>query len=142
MINDKIVGTIGEVAEKVQQSFGVDLRVFVVTLEIERLFEVMKLTHRYAPSSEFPAITRDLSVVVAERVEFAALTSEFKNDLLTAVALVDVYRGKGVEAGQKSLTLSLTLQAQDKTLTAEEANKVVEEIGEVLKTRFGGILRS
>ena len=142
VINDKIVGTIGEVTEKMQQSFGVDHRVFVVTLEIEKLFAEMKLTHHYAPSSEFPAITRDLSVVVAERVEFAALTSEFKNDLLTAVALVDVYRGKGVEAGQKSLTLSLTLQAQDKTLTAEEANKVVEEIGEVLKTRFGGILRS
>lgn len=142
VINDKIVGTIGEVSEKIQQSFGVDLRVLVVTLEIEKLFESMKLTHHYTPSSGFPAITRDLSVVVAERVEFAELTRELKNDLLTAIALADVYRGKGVESGQKSLTLSLTLQAPDRTLTAEEANKVVEEIGEVLKNKFGGILRS
>jgi phenylalanyl-tRNA synthetase beta chain len=142
IIGGKIVGIIGEVSEKIQQRFGVDLRVFMVMLEVENLFEAMKLTHRYTLSSEFPAIMRDLSVIVDERVEFAAITRELKNDLLTTVALVDVYRGKGVDGGKKSLTLQLTLQATDKTLTAEEANKVIEEVGEVLKTKFGGILRS
>ena len=142
VINDYVVGTIGEVAEKMSAAFGVDYRVMLVVLELEQLFDIMKLTHRYVPASEFPSVTRDLSVIVDERVEFATLSTELKNDLLTSLQLVEVYRGKGIDEGKKSLTLGLTLQAPDKTLMAEEANKVIDEVNNVLKSKFGGILRS
>lgn len=141
-VNDKALGMIGEVAENIQSAFGVDRRVFVVLLELEELFGEMHLTHRYVPVSEFPSITRDLSVAVDEQVAFADLAEAAKGEMVTSVGLVDVYRGTGVAEGKKSVTLSLTMSVPDRTLTSEEAQAVLDRTSSVLAERFGGILRS
>lgn len=141
-VNDKAVGMIGEVAERIQSAFGVDRRVFVVLIELEALFGDMRLTHRYVPIPEFPSIVRDLSVVVDEKVAFADIADAAKSETVTSVGLVDIYRGTGVLEGKKSVTISLTLSAPDRTLTSEEAQVVLDRATSVLETKFGGILRS
>lgn len=137
----KIVGRIGEVSSVTQSAFGVDRRVMLADIDMEALFPSMHLTHRYVPVSEFPSMTRDISVVLAEQKTFDDVAVALRTGLVTHVQLVDIYRGGVIGDGKKSVTLSLTLQAADRTLTGDEAQQALDAVGKVLETQFGGILR-
>lgn len=141
-LGEKAVGTIGEVAQHIQSAFGVDRRVMAVLIELESLFGSMQLTHRYQPLPTFPAIVRDISVLLDEKAEFDGIAASLKKGMVSAVHLVDIYRGAGVPEGKKSVTLSLTLQAADRTLTSEEAEGELAHAADMLAKEFGGILRS
>ncbi|MBI1908160.1 hypothetical protein HYS28_01945 [Candidatus Uhrbacteria bacterium] len=141
-LGDHAAGMIGEVADTIQSAFGVDRRVMVALVELDALFGEMRLTHRYVPLSEFPSITRDLSVIVDERVAFHDVAAAVKVGMVADVALADMYRGTGVPEGKKSMTLSVTIAAPDRTLTSEEAQAELDRAGKMLETTFGGILRS
>lgn len=141
-VGDQVVGRIGEVAANVQSAFGVDRRVMAAVLDLEALFPLMRLTHRYVPVSEYPAITRDVSVLLDEQKAFDEIASALRGGMVADVRLADIYRGNGVPEGKKSVTLSLTVQAPDRTLTSEEAQTELDRIGKVLEMQFGGILRS
>lgn len=141
-VGDQVVGRIGEVAMSVQTGFGVDRRVMAAELDLELLFPHMHLTHRYMPVSEYPAITRDMSILLDEQKAFDDIASALRGGMVVDVQLADIYRGNGVPEGKKSVTLSLTLQAPDRTLTSEEAESELDRAGKMLETQFGGILRS
>ncbi|HUO83172.1 MAG TPA: phenylalanine--tRNA ligase subunit beta [Gammaproteobacteria bacterium] len=84
-----------------------------------------------SPISRFPALRRDLAVVVDEAVDYAALRGavrEAAGHLLTSVDVFDVYRGKGIDSGRKSIALSLILQETSRTLTDEDADAVVQAV--------------
>lgn len=137
------VGMVGEAAPAIVDAFGIDRRVMTVVLDFETLVPMLQLTHRYAPVGEFPAVCRDVSVLLDEKCTFARLaeTVTATSPLITNVRLVDVYRGNGVDEGKKSVTISLTLQA-DRTLTSEEIDAVLAGVRDSLATQLSGILRS
>ena len=98
----------------------------------------------FAPISKFPAIRRDLAVVVDEDIpsrEIDRVIGAAAGDLLINLQLFDVYRGKGVDSGRKSLALGLTLQDQSRTLKDTEVEKVVENVLIALNKEFGATLR-
>jgi len=142
--NRKVVGVIGQVADANQEAFGVVRPVFAINLDLEAVMPHMRKALTYVPVSEFPVVTRDISFVVTERTEFAALEEMIKeqNILVQKVELVDIYRGKGVEEGKKSVTLSVTFASTDRTLTSEEVEEVMITIGHKLMGAFGAVLRS
>ncbi len=140
----KVVGAIGQVADANQEAFGIIRPVFAVDLDLEALMPHMRQALSYVPVSEFPVVTRDLSFIVTERTEFAALEQIIKqqNILVQKVDLVDIYRGQGVEAGKKSVTLSITFGALSRTLTSGEVEEIMTTVGHVLTGNFGASLRS
>ena len=140
----KVVGAIGQVADTNQEAFGIIRPVFAVDLDLEALMPHMRQALAYVPVSEFPVVTRDLSFIVTERTEFAALEQIIKqqNILVQKVDLVDIYRGQGVEAGKKSVTLSITFGALSRTLTSGEVEEIMTTVGHVLTGNFGASLRS
>lgn len=140
----KVVGTLGQVGDVYQQAFGILRPVFVAEIDLEMLMPHMRTALSYMPVSEFPVVTRDISFVVTERTEFTALERMVKaqNILVQSVALVDIYRGKGVEEGKKSLTLSVMFASTERTLTSEEVEEVVTTISHGLVGQFGAVLRS
>lgn len=98
----------------------------------------------YAPISRFPAIRRDLALVVHETVTFAALESCVRStlpDLLRDLLLFDVYAGKGIDPGRKSLALGLILQASSQTLTDDEVDVAVKHVLDRLQSELGARLR-
>lgn len=141
--NRKIMGVIGQVSDAHQAAFGITREVFAIDLDLEAFMPHLHKVLSYVPVSEFPIVTRDISFVVTERTEFAALAASIKaqNVLVQSVALVDIYRGKGVEDGKKSMTLTVTLAAQ-RTLTSEEVEEVMTTIAHSLTGQFGAIMRS
>jgi phenylalanyl-tRNA synthetase beta chain len=89
-------------------------------------------------------VTRDLSLIVDQTVEAGQILhfiQGFRPDLLRQVRLFDVYAGKPVPSGKKSLTFALTYRADDRTLTDDEVNVIHSQVVEELSARFGGQLR-
>ncbi|HHM04999.1 MAG TPA: phenylalanine--tRNA ligase subunit beta [Gammaproteobacteria bacterium] len=94
--------------------------------------------------SRFPSIRRDLALIVGEEVAAAEVlrcVRESAGPLLQDLQLFDVYRGKGIESGKKSLALGLTLQDSSRTLIDEDVDKLTRQIVATLHDRFGAILR-
>ena len=98
----------------------------------------------YRPLPKFPAVTRDIAVVCAESVTVGALEDCIRRGakgLLKKVELFDIYRGIGVAPGSKSVAFSLTLRADDRSLTGEEADEDVKSILALLEAELGAKLR-
>jgi len=94
--------------------------------------------------SKFPESRRDLALLVNESVAFEdlrAVALKHGGEYLQAVTLFDVYQGKGVEPGQKSIALGLTWQHPSRTLNDEEINEVIDFVVSALKNEFGATLR-
>jgi phenylalanyl-tRNA synthetase beta chain len=93
---------------------------------------------------KFPDLTRDIAVVCDEAVTVGALEKAIHKggkSLLKGVSLFDIYRGKGIDEGKKSVAFNLILRADDRSLTAEEADADVKSILETLAADCGAILR-
>ena len=136
------IGFIGVVHPELERKLDLNGR----TLVFELLWN--KLADRVLPEareiSRFPANRRDIAVVVAENVPAADIIAECKKvgvNQVVGVNLFDVYRGKGVNEGYKSLAISLILQDTSRTLEEEEIAATVARCVEALKERFQASLR-
>ncbi|TCJ13845.1 phenylalanine--tRNA ligase subunit beta [Parasulfuritortus cantonensis] len=99
----------------------------------------------YRTVSRFPAVRRDIAVVVDAGLAVGAILAAVQTALpalVTEIALFDVYQGKGVPDGKKSLAFKMLLQDTEKTLTDVEIEKTVSEVLAYLAERFGATLRS
>jgi len=97
-----------------------------------------------APISRFPSVRRDIAVLVAEAVAVGDLTDALAgigDGSLREVRVFDVYRGKGIEEGLKSVALGLILQETSRTLTDDEADGAVRSAVQILEREFGAKLR-
>ncbi len=100
---------------------------------------------RFRPLPKFPSVSRDLAFVVEERVSAERLRAwieEEGGDLLERIDLFDVYTGKGIPAGHRSLAWSLTFRAPDRTLTDEEVQRVFQRMVERLEREVGARVRA
>jgi len=136
------IGFIGVVHPELERKLDLNGR----TLVFELLWN--KVADRIVPQatevSRFPANRRDIAVVVAENVPAADILAECKKvgaNQIVGVNLFDVYRGKGVAEGYKSLAISLILQDTSRTLEEEEIAATVARCVEALKERFQASLR-
>lgn len=140
--NNQAVGWVGALHPAVERELGLGGRGFVFELDISSISE--GTVPQFTPISRYPAIRRDLAVVVADTVsalEVDRVVRAVVGDLLTNLQLFDVYSGKGVDSGRKSLALGLTLQDQSRTLTDTEIEQVVENVLIALNKEFGATLR-
>ena len=99
---------------------------------------------RFEPLSKFPAIRRDIAIILDEAVTARSVRKcigQAAPDVLKNLQLFDVYRGKGIDSGKKSLALGLVLQASSRTLTDEEVDGLIDRIVEKLGEELGGELR-
>ncbi|MBR9866137.1 MAG: phenylalanine--tRNA ligase subunit beta [Oceanospirillales bacterium] len=140
--NGETVGYMGALHPELVKSLGLSGPVF--------LFEIVQAVlldgglPRFTSLSKFPESRRDLALLVSESVAYAdirAIAQQHGGEFLKAVTLFDVYQGKGVEPGQKSIALGLTWQHPSRTLNDEEINEVIDFVVSALKNEFGATLR-
>jgi phenylalanyl-tRNA synthetase beta chain len=140
--NGQRIGLIGMLHPNLEKQFGFECRVFLFELDQEALLAKQK--SQFKPLSKYPSVRRDLALIVKEEVTAEQITtcvSELRESALQTVVPFDVYRGKGVEAGHKSVALSLTLQDYSQTLTDSEIDAIVCKFLENLKNKIGAKLR-
>jgi len=95
--------------------------------------------------NRFPAVTRDLALIIDKGVQFSALkemANKTERELLKNISVFDVYEGSGVEEGKKSYALRFILQSDNKTLTDKDIDKVMEKLTRVFSEKAGAIIRS
>ena len=141
---EQYVGVFGQIHPLVAQNYGVEAELFCAELSFDALMAVKGADPEYVALPKFPAVTRDIAVVCEEAVTVGALTAAIKKGaktLLKDVTLFDIYRGKGVDEGKKSVAFALTLRADDRSLTGEEADAEVKRILASLEKECGAVLR-
>ncbi|MGI3002596.1 phenylalanine--tRNA ligase subunit beta [Shewanella algae] len=140
--NDRVIGYIGAVHPSLEKPFGLNGKTIVFELELDALLQA-KLPQAQAVS-KFPANRRDIAIVVDEEVaagEVMTLIRKVGGNQLVGLNLFDVYRGKGVEQGKKSLAIALTLQDNTRTLEEKEIAEMVDTVVSALKSEFNASLR-
>jgi phenylalanyl-tRNA synthetase beta chain len=138
------LGWFGEVALAAREVFDLPGPVFVAELSVTALAGLPIPVAKYEPLPRFPAVQRDLAIVVGGEVtagEVEAAIRALAIELLTRITLFDVYTGGQVGAGRRSLAWSLTFQAPDRTLTDAEVNRLHERIVAEIAKRFRAEVR-
>ena len=138
------IGVLGQIHPLVAQNYGVDAAFYCAELDFGQLFCSQGPDPEYVPLPKFPAVTRDIAVVCDEAVTVGALEDAIRKGakgLLKEVKLFDIYRGKGIDEGKKSVAFNLVLRADDRSLTSEEADQDVKSILETLEKELGAVLR-
>ena len=138
------IGVIGQIHPAVAANYGVDVELYCAELSFEALLAVQGPGAEYSPLPRFPAVNRDIAVVCNEEVTVGALTECIRRaggKLLRDAALFDIYRGKNIGEGKKSVAFNLTLRADDRSITAAEADEEIKTILEALERELGAVLR-
>ncbi|OUN13712.1 phenylalanine--tRNA ligase subunit beta [Flavonifractor sp. An9] len=141
---DQRIGVLGQVHPLVAQNYGVDAQFYCAELELNALMAAKGADPEYVPLPKFPNLTRDIAVVCDEAVTVGALEACIRKGakgLLKECKLFDIYRGKGVDEGKKSVAFNLVLRADDRSLTSEEADEDVKSILAALEKELGAVLR-
>ena len=139
-----VIATVGEVHPAVLSAYGITKPVYIFELDATTVMKYMAKDLKYKALPKYPATSRDLAMLVdvdvnAADIEKAMTKAAGQN--LTQITLFDVYTGKQVEEGKKSLAFSLTFQSNDKTLTDAEIDLAIEKIVAKLQKDFNANLR-
>ncbi len=141
---DNVIGYFGQIHPNVARNYGVDGEIYCAELAFDALMQAKGPDPEYVSLPKYPAVERDIAVVCNESVTVGQLESAIRTGamgLLKDVQLFDIYRGAGILPGKKSVAFSLTLRADDRSLTSEEADRDVKSILEELERSCGAVLR-
>ncbi len=132
------IGFLGQVHPLVAKKYGIGTDVFLAQLDVKALCELTGFDRKYKPIPKYPAVTRDLSLVMAKEVpagDIEAVIKKCGGKLLESIELFDVYEGERIGEGERSLAYSISFRAQDKTLEDAQVNpvidKMIEKLGEI-----------
>jgi phenylalanyl-tRNA synthetase beta chain len=146
VVNGEVIGVAGVVNDAVKAKFDFkEINLAGAELDFESLMRLQGEVVKIQPISRFPAIERDLSIITEEDVSWADIVSAVKNrpcDKLEGVRFVEIYRGKGVPDGKKSVTLSLCFRDEDGTLRHEDVDGLEGDIIKSLEETVKAVLRT
>ena len=146
ILNDKRIGFLGEIHPDVMEKIDIKNNSYVFEINFDILITAyLERKIFYKEITKFPAVTRDAAFVVSDTVEAEKMLNivlEQKEDLLENVTIFDVYKGKGLTEGTKSLGLRFSYRASDRTLTDSEASAVHERIVQRTVNLTGAIIRA
>ena len=143
-INGELLGYMGQVHPLVCKNYGLDTEVYCVEIDFSKAFTMILPEPTFTPLPKYPAVTRDLSLLCDEATTIAELEKVITaagGKLLRRVDLFDIYRGKGVAEGKKSVAFSLVLRADDRTLTDADSEGVTSKVLAALESKLGAVLR-
>lgn len=141
----KVLVTMGIVAHQIQKAFDIDNEVYFADLNWKLLMKAIKNnTVSYKEISKYPAVSRDLALLVDKQVEFAEIEKiayATEKKLLKEVKLFDVYEGKNLEEGKKSYAVNFLLQDETKTLNDKQIDAIMNKLIGNLQTKLNAKLR-
>jgi phenylalanyl-tRNA synthetase beta chain len=143
-MNETKIGYLGGISKEILDVFDIKDKLFWAELDLEELFALIPQRREYSPLPKFPPVDRDIAVVVDEMLLSKEIIDKIKNvggSTVEEVALFDVYSGKQIPAGKKSLAYSIRYRLKEKTLTDEEVEKIHQKVISELEKSFGATLR-
>ena len=144
-VGDVCIGTVGQVHPAVCRAFDIDVPVYAALLPDEALFGSVAEEKKYRPLPVFQSMERDLALLCDEGLEagtLCGLIRSYAGKSLEDAFVFDVYKGKGIAEGKKSVAVRLVFRMQDRTMTDEEADNGVRKVLKKLESEQGIQLRS
>lgn len=144
LLNGASIGVLGEIHPEVAENYEIDERVLVAEIDFNALFENENPVSDYRPLPKYPAVSRDIAVLVKEDTlvrEIEKRIEKCAGKLLEEVKLFDIYQGKQVPEGMKSVAYAITFRAADRTLTDEEISGIMDKMVKKLSDELGASLR-
>jgi phenylalanyl-tRNA synthetase beta chain len=130
-VDGKIIGWFGELHPLAQEAYGLPQEAYILELEIEPLVAAAIAVPKYKHLAKYPSMSRDIAAVVPLEVTNAELEAVIRahgGELLKDVKVFDIYTGKQVAEGCKSMAFNLTYQAADRTLTDAEVDASMKTV--------------
>ena len=142
IIDDNQSGIVGNLHPKVAQAFELSRTVCLIEIDLEKLWDKVAKLKQYHPIPRFPSTTRDIALVIDERVTYQQTENIIQSSpLVKKVTLFDIYTGKQIAKGKKSFAIRIVYQSHDRTLTDEEVDKTQEQMLGRLHQELGADLR-
>ena len=139
-----VIATIGEVHPEVLNNYDIEKRVYVAEVNITKLTKYSKSNKKYVEVPKFPAVERDIAIIVDEKVEVGQIEKiiiKKSKKWLEEVKLFDIYRDEKLGENKKSVAYSLIFRDKNKTLSDQEINTTMESIITELEKTLGAELR-
>lgn len=139
------LGTLGVVQKKIRKQFDIDAEVYFAELSWDQLLKEANSNKVTATEiSKFPAVKRDLALLIDKSVQFSEIVKiafDSEKKLLKDVTLFDVYEGKNLPAGKKSYAVSFFLQDENKTLNDKQIDAIMKKVQANIESKLGAQLR-
>lgn len=142
--NDILLGVIGEISPDVMENYDINTKVYVCDIDFEIVMNNANIEKYYKPLPKYPAITRDIALLVKEEIyvkQIEDIIKQVGGSIIENIELFDIYRGKQVKENHKSVAYSIRYRDSKKTLTDDEVNQVYNKILDELKVKLEAILR-
>jgi len=142
--NDHILGTLGEVHPIVCENFDISHRAYIADLDFNLLIQLTDEEKKFKAIPKHPAVERDIAVLVKDDItsrQIEEIVKETAGELLESVKMFDIYKGKQIAEGYKSVAYALIFRAEDRTLVDEEVSKIFERVLEALASKLEAQLR-
>ena len=143
-IKDESIGVIGEINQEILKKFNINLRVAMFDFDFLKLIKYATTNRAYQPIIKFPPIKLDLAIVLDKKILWDNIQKIiYRNgeNLAKKVELFDIYEGRGVPKGKKSLAFHITYQSVGRTLEDKEINKIQDKIIKELEKNFKAEIR-
>jgi len=142
--NGTEIAVFGQIHPLVAANYGTDAALYAAEIDYDALFALRNPQKGYKPLPKFPATTRDFSFVCDEALEVGSIIAVMQKaggKQCEDVRLFDIYRGPQVGEGKKSVSIRMTLRAEDHTMTVEDAEKISKKVLYLLERELGLTLR-
>ncbi|MBS5080831.1 MAG: phenylalanine--tRNA ligase subunit beta [Clostridiales bacterium] len=129
--NGKVAGYLGEVHPEVLDNYDIGDRAYVAVLDMPLIVEMSTFDRKFKGIAKFPAVNRDLSMVVPKEIlagQIEAMIAQRGGTILESYQLFDIYEGSQIKEGYKSIAYSITFRAKDKTLEEAEVSAAMKKI--------------
>ena len=138
------IATFGEIHPEVLENYGIGKRAYMAEINITKLVKYSRVNKKYVEVPKFPAVERDIAVIVDENIEVGQIekiiTKKAKK-LLESIKLFDIYRDEKLGENKKSVAYSLIFRDKNKTLSDEEINTIMNNIIKELEEKLSAKLR-
>lgn len=144
VINDKEVGYFGEILPDIRQHYDIKQPVYVGEVSLDFLYKVASYEKTFREIPVYPSISYDLSFLVPYEIGYDVIRKAILNlqvNWLEDVFIFDLYSGKGIPAGKKSIALRLVFRSKERTLSEDEVRKEFEKVVSLLEREFSAEIR-
>ncbi len=144
VVDGKVVATFGEVRPDIAAKYDIKNKIYVAEIDFDLLNCLFDNSYEFKAIAKFPTVERDLAVVVEEAVtaeQIIGVATKYAGKTLSDIRIFDIYRGKGIEKGYKSVAIKFEFTSYEKTLTDEEINNKMNKVIKMLDNELNAKLR-
>jgi phenylalanyl-tRNA synthetase beta chain len=143
VLNDEIIAEFGKLSPIVQNNYILPKNTYIASIYFNKIIKYANQEKKFVELPKYPAVERDIAFIIDDRVLSFDIEKKFKNiENVEKVNLFDVYQGKQIEEGKKSMAYRLILRSKDRTLDEKDITKTMNQIIECLKNDFNTEIRS